>query len=88
MPPFGKILLSWKGSFIGKEQRIAWRPGPLCILLSVWKATNSIVFTDDVLSSQKVKSYFAYLSKTKLSMVCGPSTLDHFIDWLALDETG
>ena len=55
--------------------------GPLCIFWSVWKARNTIVFRNDVLSLQKIKLYFVYLlwSETKLYIVDGPS-LDHLIN--------
>ena len=51
--PFG---LDW--SFIAKDGRRVWKTGPLCILWSGWKARNSIVFRDEVLSIHKVKTFF------------------------------
>ena len=43
------------------------------------------MFEDDVLSIQKLKSYFVCFlwSETKLFIKNGPSTLVGFIDWLS-----
>ena len=35
-----------------------WTAGPLCIFWTVWNARNGIVFRDEVLSIQKLKSSF------------------------------
>ena len=53
---FGRVLFLQK---IGEEFE-RW-VGPLCILWSVWKARNDIVFRDEVLSIQRLKSSFVHL---------------------------
>ena len=51
--PFGM-----EGSFLSKDKQRIWKAGPLCILWTVWKARNDIVFRDEVLSIQELKSFF------------------------------
>ena len=50
----------------------------------IWKARNKIVFEDDVLSIQRLKSSFIYFlwSETKLFIKDGPPSLVGFIDWV------
>ena len=78
------FLLGWKGIFLPKEKRGVWNAGPLCILWTVWKTRNGIVFREEVLSIQRLKSLFVHLfwSETKVSIVEGCMTLVHFIDWV------
>ena len=75
-------LLGCKGTFLAKEKRRVWNAGPLCIFWTVWKTRNGIVFRDEVLSIQRLKSLFVHIfwSETKVSLVNGPMTLVHFID--------
>ena len=75
-------LLGCKGTFLAKEKRRVWNAGPLCIFWTVWKTRNDIVFRDEVLSIQRLKSLFVHIfwSETKVSLVNGPMTLVHFID--------
>ena len=49
---------------------------------TVWNGRNAIVFRDEVLSIQRLKSFFVHLFwlETKVSLVDGPMTLVHFID--------
>ena len=58
--------------------------GPLCIFWVVWKARNDLIFRDEVLPLQKVKSFFVYLlwPETKMFSVDGPMALVHFFDWV------
>ena len=50
-------LLGWNESFVAKDRRRVWGTGPLCNFCAVWKARSDIVFSDEVLSMQKVKSF-------------------------------
>ena len=63
---FGRVLFLQK---IGEEFE-RW-VNPLCIFWSVWKARNDIVFRDEVLSIQRLKSSFVHLfwSETKVYFV-------------------
>ena len=78
------FLLGWKGTFLPKEKQGVWNASPLCIFWTVWNTKNDIVFRDEVLSIQRLKSLFVhlFLSKTKVSIVEEPMTLVHFIDWV------
>ena len=77
-------LLGWKVSLLAKDRRKVWKAGPLCIFWSVWKVRNGIVFRDEVLSIQRLKSSFVYLfwSETKVYFVDGPTSLVNFFDWV------
>ena len=54
----------------------------LCIFATVWKPNNGIVFRDEVLPIQRLKSLFVDLFwlETEVFFVDGPTTLVHFID--------
>ena len=69
---------------MGKKRRKVWRAAPLYICWMVWKAMNSLVFKDDVLSIQRLKYSFVYSiwSEAKLYIVECPLTMVNFIDWL------
>ncbi|RVW59905.1 Retrovirus-related Pol polyprotein from transposon RE2 [Vitis vinifera] len=41
-----------EGFFCGKERKVAWQLGPLCLFWVIWKARNSIAFEDCGLSIQ------------------------------------
>ena len=73
-------LLGWKGPLLAKDRRKVWKAGRLCIFWLVWKARNSIVFGDEILSIQRLKSSFVHLfwSETKVYFVDGPASLVHF----------
>ena len=51
-------------------------------LLNSLETRNAIAFRDEVLSIQRLKSFFVYIfwSETKLYFVDGPTILVHFID--------
>lgn len=53
-------LLCWNDSFIGKDKKTVYRVGALCVFWSVWWVGNDIIFTDEVLSIQIVKSFFVF----------------------------
>ena len=37
-----EVLLSWKGSFVGKKRKKIWRSIPLFIFWTVWKKSNRL----------------------------------------------
>ena len=39
-----EVLLSWKGSFVGKKRKKIWRSIPLFIFWTVWKERNRLAF--------------------------------------------
>ena len=77
-------LLGWDGFFVGKKRKEVWRANPLCLFWTVWEARNKIVFEEEVLSIQRLKSSFVYFLwlEMKLFIKYGPSTLVDFIDWV------
>ena len=77
-------LLGWKGSLLAKDRRKVWKAGPLCVFWSVWKARNVIVFRDEHLSIQRLKSSFVhhFWLETKVFFVDVPTSLVHFFDWV------
>ena len=70
--------------YVGKKRKGVWRANPLSLFWMIWKARNKIVFEDDVLSIQRLKSSFIYFlwSETKLFIKDGPPSLVGFIDWV------
>ena len=69
---------------MGKKSTKVWRTTPLHIFWMVWKARNIIAFNDDILSIQRLKSYFVYSlwSEIKLFIDDYPLTLVSFVDRL------
>ena len=57
---FPKIVLSWRGFFVGKKRKKVWNLVPLCIFWIVWKEKNCIAFKDGPLVVQKLKYSFVY----------------------------
>ena len=43
-----EVLLSWKGSFVGKKRKKIWRSIPLFIFWTVWKERNRLAFRGGV----------------------------------------
>ena len=39
-----EVVLSWKGSFVGKKRKKIWRSIPLFIFWTVWKERNKLAF--------------------------------------------
>ena len=74
--------MSWSGFMVDKKQKKVWQAGPSCFFWTTWKVRNEIAFRDEVLSIQKLKTYFVFLLwlETKLSIVDGPSPIVTFID--------
>ena len=38
------VLVSWRGSFVGKKRKKIWEAIPLCIFWTVWKERNRLAF--------------------------------------------
>ena len=53
-----EVLISWKGSFVGKKRKKVWDSIPLCIFWMVWKERNRLAFKGGVLNIQKLKNFF------------------------------
>ena len=51
-------LLGWRCSFISKERKRAWKASPLCLFWVIWKTGNDIVFRNEGVSIQKIKTFF------------------------------
>ena len=77
-------LLGWCASFKDKKHRKVWRTTPLCLVWTVWKERNRIVFDNEVLLIQRMKNSFVcnLFSWAKSSIVVGPLSLINFVDWL------
>ena len=75
--------LRMEGYFTRQGEAKSLECGSFMHFWTVWKTRNDIVFRDEVLSIQTLKSLFVHLfwSETKVSIVDGPMTLVHFIDW-------
>ena len=54
-----EVVLSWKGSFVGKKREKIWRSIPLFIFWTVWKKRNRLAFRGEELALQKIKYSFA-----------------------------
>ncbi|RVX10222.1 LINE-1 reverse transcriptase-like [Vitis vinifera] len=53
-----EVLLSWRGSFVGKKRKKIWNSIPVCIFWTVWKERNRLAFRGGSLDIQKLKNYF------------------------------
>ena len=57
-----EVVLSWKGSFVGKKRKKIWRSIPLFIFWTVWKERNRLAFREGglgrELAIQKIKNSF------------------------------
>ena len=79
-----ETLLGWNRFFVEKRCKIVWKVSPLCVFWTVWKIRNRIAFEDEVLSIQRLKTYFlnSLCSETKLFIKDAPLTFLEFIDWV------
>ena len=81
-----EVLLSWKGSFVGKKKKKIWRSIPLFIFWTVWKERNRLAFRGGgELTIQKIKNSFVcnVWGWTKLYSGAEPRSLIGFLEWLA-----
>ena len=55
-----EVLVSWRGSFVGKKRKKIWDSIPLCIFWTVWKERNRLAFRGGrgVVNIQKSKEFF------------------------------
>ena len=79
-----ETLLRWHGSLVGKAYKKAWQVAPLCIFWTVWKERNLLVFGNEELSLQRLKTSFVcnLWSWGRLFVDLSPFSLVSFIDWL------
>ena len=79
-----EVLLSWRGSFVGKKRKKIWKSIPLCIFWAVWKERNRIVFRGGSLDIQKFKYYFVcnLWSWAKVYIGEESHSLLGFLEWL------
>ena len=79
------ILISWRGSFVGKKRKKIWKSIPLCIFWTVWKERNRLAFRGGALNIQKLKNYFVcnlwnwakvYLGEESFSLI-------GLLEWIA-----
>ena len=79
------ILLSWKGSFVGKKRRMTWNSVPLYIFWTVWKERNRIAFRNETLATQRLKHSFVSNLWFWNSLHLGEvnTSLLGFLEWFA-----
>ena len=53
-----EVLLSWRGSFVGKKRKDTWNSIPLCIFWTVWKERNRLAFRGGVFRYTKIQEFF------------------------------
>ena len=79
------MLLSWKGSIVGKKRRMTWNSIPFCNFWTVWKERNYIAFRNGTLAAQRLKHYVVFNLWFWNSMYLGEVTtsLLDFLEWFA-----
>ena len=79
-----EVLLSWRGSFVGKKRKKIWKSIPLCIFWTVWKERNRIVFRGGSLDIQKFKYSFVCNLWSWAKVYIGEESysLLGFLEWL------
>ena len=82
-----EVVLSWKGSFVGKKRKKIWRSIPLFIFWMVWKERNRLAFRGKggELAIQKIKNSFVcnVWGWAKLYSGAESRSLVGFLEWLA-----
>lgn len=80
----GDAPLSWRGGFVGKEQRKVWQADHSCLFQSLWKAKKRIASWDDISLFRNLKLCFFFLlwSGMNSSIADSPSIQFEFIDWV------
>ena len=80
-----EVLLSWRGSFVGKKRKNTWNSIPLCIFWTVWKERNRLAFRGGSLDIQKFKNFFVCNLWSWARVYIGEDTysLLGFLEWLA-----
>ncbi|KAJ9699196.1 hypothetical protein PVL29_008009 [Vitis rotundifolia] len=80
-----EVIISWKGSFVGKKRRKIWRSIPLYIFWMVWMERNRLAFRGGMLAIQKLKNSFVcnLWGCAKLYSGVESRSLIGFLEWLA-----
>ncbi|WKA02253.1 hypothetical protein VitviT2T_020466 [Vitis vinifera] len=80
-----EVLLSWRGSFVGKKRKKIWKSIPLCIFWTVWKERNRLAFKGGELHIQKLKNFFVcnLWGWSRLDIGEDSISLLGFLEWLA-----
>ena len=66
-----EVLVSWRGSFVGKKRKKTWDVIPLCIFWTVWKERNRLFFVCNLWSWAKL-----YVGEEAFSLI-------GFLEWMA-----
>ena len=79
-----EVLLSWRGSFVGKKRKKIWNSIPVCIFWTVWKERNKLAFRGVSLDIQKFKNSFVCNLWGWAKVYIGEETysLLGFLEWL------
>ena len=77
------VLLSWKGSYVGKKGRKIWISVPLGTFWAVWKEMNRIAFRDGTLVVQRLNHSFVSNLWSWNSIGEEITSLIGFLEWLA-----
>ena len=56
-----EVLLSWHGSFVGKNMKKAWKAAPLYIFWVLWLDRNRSAFDNFESTDQTIKNSFLYI---------------------------
>ncbi|KAJ9677832.1 hypothetical protein PVL29_022672 [Vitis rotundifolia] len=84
-----EVIISWKGSFVGKKRKRIWRSIPLFIFWTVWKERNRLAFRGGggggELAIQKIKYSFVcnLWGWAKLYNGAESRSLIGFLEWIA-----
>ena len=80
-----EVLISWRGSFVGKKRKKIWDSIPLCIFWTVWKERNRLAFRGGVLNIQKLKNFFVCNLWSWAKLYLGEEAFSHigFLEWVA-----
>ena len=52
------VLVSWRGSFVGKKRKKSWKAIPLCIWWTGGKERNRLAFRGGGVEYSEVKEFF------------------------------
>ena len=50
------LLLGWKGIQVRRDDKKIWLAAPYCLFWVIWKERNKIVFENEDLSLQRIKT--------------------------------
>ena len=80
-----EVIISWKGSFVGKKRKRIWRSIPPFIFWTVWKERNRLAFRGGELAIQKIKYSFVcnMWGWEKLYNGAESRSLIGFLEWIA-----